>query len=86
MAKAKTTNGTHAAKTAKPGSKLAALIELLARAEGARLEELQAATGWQAHSVRGVISGALKKTYGLTVTSEKAEGGRVYRIQQGAGA
>jgi hypothetical protein len=39
------------------------------------------ATGWQAHSVRGAISGALKKKLKLKVASEVVEGrGRVYRI------
>jgi Protein of unknown function (DUF3489) len=39
------------------------------------------ATGWQPHSVRGAISGALKKKLGLAVASDKVEGrGRVYRI------
>lgn len=40
------------------------------------------ATGWRAHSVRGAMSGALKKKLGLTIVSEVVEGrGRVYRIQ-----
>ena len=38
------------------------------------------ATGWQAHSVRGIIAGAVKKKLGLTVTSEAGEGGRIYRV------
>ncbi len=45
---------------------------------------MSAKTGWQAHSVRGAISGALKKKLGLSVTSETVEGrGRVYRISGG---
>jgi hypothetical protein len=47
---------------------------------------MMAATGWQAHSVRGAIAGAIKKKLKLDVASEKAEGGRVYRIVEGAGA
>ena len=39
-----------------------------------------AATGWQAHSVRGAISGAIKKKLGLTVSSELVEGTRTYRV------
>jgi len=62
-------------------SKQARLIELLKRAEGATLAELVYATGWQAHSVRGAISGSLKKKLGLAVVTEKVEGrGRVYRL------
>ena len=43
--------------------------------------EIMKATGWQSHTVRGAFAGALKKRLGLTVTSEKAEGGeREYRL------
>ncbi len=42
---------------------------------------MTAATGWQAHSVRGAMSGALKKKLGLIIASEKTEAGRVYRIE-----
>jgi hypothetical protein len=66
---------------ARPGTKQALLIDLLKRKDGATIDELVQATGWQAHSVRGAISGTLKKKLGLAVTSEKVEGrGRVYRI------
>ena len=54
---------------------------MLRRPEGASLGQIIAATGWQKHTVRGAISGALKKKRGLEVTSEKNEAGeRVYRI------
>ena len=63
------------------GTKQGTLIDLLKRKRGATIEEMVEATGWQAHSVRGAISGALKKTLGLPVTSEKVNGrSRVYRI------
>jgi hypothetical protein len=65
----------------RPGTKLALLIEMLGRDKGATIPEIVKATGWQQHSVRGAISGTLKKKLGLTVTSENLEGrGRVYRI------
>ncbi len=65
----------------KPGTKLDLLIRALATPNGATIEQLTTATGWQAHSVRGAISGALKKARHLAVTSEKIEGrGRIYRI------
>ena len=70
----------------RPGTKQALLIDLLRAKGGATIVDIIAATGWQAHSVRGAISGTLKKKLGLTVTSEPVEGrGRVYRIveQQG---
>ena len=46
-------------------------LDLLSRQEGATIEELQAATGWQQHSVRGFLAGAVKKKLGLTLLSEK---------------
>jgi hypothetical protein len=62
----------------RPGTKLALLIDLLRASDGATIHEIVAATGWQAHSVRGAISGTLKKKLGLTVASEKQDGrGRV---------
>ena len=69
------------APTVRPGTKLALLIEMLERDGGATIPEIVAATGWQQHSVRGAISGTLKKKLGLTVSSETTQGrGRVYRI------
>ena len=63
------------------GTKQAQIIALLQRPEGASIGEIVEATGWQAHSIRGMISGALKKKLGLPVTSVKELGrGSVYRI------
>ena len=63
------------------GTKQAALIDLLKRAEGATLQQMTAATGWQVHTVRGAMAGALKKKLGLEISSEKQQGAeRVYRI------
>jgi hypothetical protein len=68
---------------ARTDSKQAQLIAMLKRAKGASIEEIVEAFDWQAHTVRGVIAGALKKKLGLNVTSEKTEGrGRVYRIAE----
>jgi Protein of unknown function (DUF3489) len=62
-------------------SKQAKLIEMLMRPDGASIDEIVTAFGWQAHTVRGAIAGALKKKLGLNVVSEKSEGrGRIYRI------
>ena len=64
------------------GTKQALLLDLLGRAEGATVDEIVAATGWQPHTVRGAFAGALRKRLGLVVTSEKLEGrGRVYRLE-----
>jgi len=65
------------AATARP-SKLALLEALLLRPDGASLADLAEATGWQAHSLRGAMAGALCKR-GLIITSVKSEGTRVYR-------
>lgn len=66
------------------GTKQALLIDLLKRKGGATIKEAIRATGWQAHSVRGAISGTLKKKLRLTVKSESVDGrGRVYRIAGG---
>ena len=63
------------------GTKQAQIIALLQRPEGAAINEIVAETGWMAHSVRGLISGALKKKLGLPVASEKVEGrGTVYKL------
>ena len=48
-----------------------AMIELLKRPEGATVEQIAAATGWQHHTIRGAISGALKKKLGLTVEATR---------------
>lgn len=61
-------------------SKLATVIQMLKRPSGTTINDLSAATGWQTHSVRGLLSGTIKKKLGLKLTSEKAEGIRSYRI------
>ena len=63
------------------GTKQQQMIDLLRRPKGATLAEIVEATGWQSHTVRGALAGALKKKLGLDVTSEKeGERGRVYRV------
>ena len=62
-------------------SKQATVIQMLQRPEGATINQICAATGWQAHTVRGTFAGAFKKKLGLTITSEKPEGSeRIYRV------
>jgi len=65
-----------------PATKQARLIALLKQAPGASLADLTAATGWQAHSVRGAISGVLRKRLQLPVISETVDGTRRYRIAE----
>ena len=64
----------------KPASKLDALEKLLKRKNGASIAEMTKATGWQQHSVRGAMAGALKKR-GHTITSEKTDKVRRYQIE-----
>jgi Protein of unknown function (DUF3489) len=47
------------------------MIELLKRPEGAAVEEIAKATGWQHHTIRGAISGALKKRLGLDIEAAR---------------
>jgi hypothetical protein len=71
-------------------TKQALMIALLRRPEGATVEQIAAATGWQHHTIRGAISGALKKRLGLTIETTRtrdvgpnqtgAKGSTVYRI------
>ena len=82
-------HATKASEVVKPtprvGTKQAMLISLLQAPEGATMEAMTAATGWQVHSLRGIMSGALGKKKGLTVTSAKENGKcRVYRISRNA--
>lgn len=65
-------------------SKTATLRMLLQRPMGATVPQMTEATGWLPHSVRGFIAGTVKKKLGLTVTSEKTQTGRTYRIVEPA--
>lgn len=62
------------------GSKQDALLTLLRRSNGASIAELAKTTGWQDHSVRGAISGLIKKKLGHKVESARKDGVRRYRI------
>jgi uncharacterized protein DUF3489 len=67
---------------ARNGSKAAKILDLLRRADGATLKDLMKATDWQAHSVRGFLSGTIRKKMGLKVASTKTEDGeRTYSIK-----
>ena len=71
------------AKSESGGSKKDLVVAMLDAAEGVTLAQIMAATGWQKHSVRGFLSGAVGKKMGLTVVSSKPKDGeRVYRIER----
>ena len=78
----KTPTAANSANGSREGSKTAMVLDLMKREGGVTAKELMAVTGWQAHSVRGFISGTLGKKMGLTVISTKGENGeRTYTIQ-----
>lgn len=63
------------------GTKLAEIVDAMKRPGGATIAQMMASTGWQAHSVRGAISGMVRKRLGYEVVTEKgADGQRAYRI------
>ena len=65
----------------RPGTKLAALVIALRRPQGATSLQLMLATGWQPHTVRGAISGMLRKKLGLNVVlAHNDSGERVYKV------
>jgi hypothetical protein len=67
---------------ARDGSKTAKVLDLLKRPGGVTARELMKITGWQAHSVRGFLSGTVGTKMGLTVTSTKGEDGeRSYSVK-----
>ena len=71
---------------AKRPSKQDEVIAMLSRPEGATVDEVASAMGWQRHTVRGLFSGTLKKKLGLTLASAQEERGRVYSITELASA
>lgn len=69
------------APTIRSGTKLAAIVEAMRHPGGATIAQMMAGTGWQAHTVRGAISGMVRKRFGYEVVTEKgADGQRAYRI------
>lgn len=68
-------------RTIRSGTKLSAIIEAMRSPGGATIAQMMAGTGWQAHTVRGAISGMVRKRLGYEVVTEKvADGQRAYRI------
>ena len=59
----------------KPKTKQAIILGLLRRKSGASLDDIMAATGWQAHSVRGFLSGTVKKKLKLNLQSKQSDAG-----------
>jgi hypothetical protein len=84
MAKAKSKRRAPSArqlapKSSEPRTKLDLIVEALRAPNGASIQLLIKRTGWQPHSLRGVMAGALKSR-GLKISSSKVDGERIYRI------
>jgi hypothetical protein len=91
--KAKARPAKHTKKRAKTGkavsvssrseTKQEMVIGLLKQPQGTTIAAIMNATGWQQHSVRGFFAGVVRKKLGLTLTSEKADGERIYHMTAG---
>ena len=66
-----------------PGSKQSRIIAMLQSATGATIAVMMKATGWQQHSVRGFLTGVVRKRLKLELTSKKVDGTRIYQIAGG---
>lgn len=66
------------------GTKQATAIEMLRSPDGANIDALMKATGWQQHSVRGFLAGVVRKRLKLGLDSAVVDGIRVYRIGDGS--